>query len=373
MNKVTWYKLVRIAQKDNGVIAYAGSEPLYRVWLPSKIASLCEYMKKELDPFLSLLAGGDISEEEWNKYPTIKKDEDVKPLPPVSIVVDATRNSPNCSAREKTISRIVLHNTYGNYADSVDWLCNPEAEASAHLVISRTGKVTRLVPDNKAAWHAGNRGINHESIGIEIEATPTNTGMTAIQEACLIAWINHFATLYKVDASRIEGHRKFSATSCPVLIWDTEGELRTWVAKIFGKVSKPIEEPKKLLGTFKFNRKDDIQLTTNFHSSEVQCKCGVCGVQTINMDLLNLLQKLRVKVGSPIIITSAYRCTTHNSRVGGVFNSLHIKGNAVDIYVEGMSTSTLAGHAKSVGFNGGFGYGSNFLHLDVGDFGEWTY
>ena len=50
----------------------------------------------------------------------------------------------------------VLHYTAGASAESsVRWLCNPEAKASAHLVIGRDGSITQLVAFDRKAWHAG--------------------------------------------------------------------------------------------------------------------------------------------------------------------------------------------------------------------------
>ncbi len=57
-------------------------------------------------------------------------------------------------------------------------------------------------------------------------------------------------------------------------------------------------------------------------------------------NMLNLvvycLQPLRDKIAKPIIITSGFRNSLVNSLVGGVNNSQHTKGQAVDIVVDGM-------------------------------------
>jgi len=83
---------------------------------------------------------------------------------------------------------IVLHDTASrlNGDSAVNWLCNPLAKASAHLVVYRDGTVVQLVPFNAKAWHAGksslNRrpGVNNFSIGIEIvnpgKLTPVGNG-----------------------------------------------------------------------------------------------------------------------------------------------------------------------------------------------------
>lgn len=71
---------------------------------------------------------------------------------------------------------IIVHDTAGalNAEGSVAWLCNPKAEASAHFVISREGKVHQLISTNLKAWHAGVsqlhgvHNVNGFSIGIEL-------------------------------------------------------------------------------------------------------------------------------------------------------------------------------------------------------------
>jgi len=47
--------------------------------------------------------------------------------------------------------------------------------------------------------------------------------------------------------------------------------------------------------------------------------------------VLNTLEPLRELCGHPIQITSGFRCEALNKAVGGVPNSQHIKGEAVDI------------------------------------------
>lgn len=71
---------------------------------------------------------------------------------------------------------LVLHYTASRSADAaIDWLCNPTAKASAHLVVGRDGSVTQLAPFNVKTWHAGIShwegltGLNQYSIGIEMD------------------------------------------------------------------------------------------------------------------------------------------------------------------------------------------------------------
>jgi len=71
---------------------------------------------------------------------------------------------------------LIIHYTAGSSADgSIAWLRNPQAQASAHLVIGRDGSITQMVPFNRCAWHAGKSqwggrsGLNNFSIGIELD------------------------------------------------------------------------------------------------------------------------------------------------------------------------------------------------------------
>ncbi|HYP40636.1 MAG TPA: N-acetylmuramoyl-L-alanine amidase [Chloroflexia bacterium] len=71
---------------------------------------------------------------------------------------------------------LIMHYTAGrSAAESIGWLTNPAAQASAHLVIARSGAITQLVPFDKVAWHAGASkwkglvGMNNHSIGIELD------------------------------------------------------------------------------------------------------------------------------------------------------------------------------------------------------------
>ncbi len=71
---------------------------------------------------------------------------------------------------------LIMHFTSGRSAQSsVDWFLDPEAKASAHVVIGRDGKITQCVPFNRVAWHAGKskweglEGMNQYSLGIELD------------------------------------------------------------------------------------------------------------------------------------------------------------------------------------------------------------
>jgi N-acetylmuramoyl-L-alanine amidase len=85
------------------------------------------------------------------------------------------RNTPNRGGR-LAAQYLVFHYTAGSSAkSSADWLCNPAAKASAHLVLGREGEIIQLAPLNVVTWHAGIShwagltGMNNHSIGIEMD------------------------------------------------------------------------------------------------------------------------------------------------------------------------------------------------------------
>lgn len=65
---------------------------------------------------------------------------------------------------------------------------------------------------------------------------------------------------------------------------------------------------------------------------EVACHCGACDGGIVRPEVLDLFERIRHEAGDqPITITSGYRCQRWNASVGGVPNSYHTKGLAIDM------------------------------------------
>ncbi len=114
-------------------------------------------------------------------------------------------------------------------------------------------------------------------------------------------------------------------------------------------------------------------LSQNFNRSEFACKCG-CGFATVDAELLEVLQIVRVKFESSVTINSACRCDMHNKKVGGTKGSKHKKGIAADIVVSAIDQSYV--YAYLIGaFPDKYGIGKykSFTHIDVrADKARWT-
>ena len=85
--------------------------------------------------------------------------------------------SPNHDARPDgaPVDMLILHYTgMASGAAAIARLRDPEAKVSAHYVVEEDGRILRLVPEDRRAWHAGvshwrgETGLNARSIGIEV-------------------------------------------------------------------------------------------------------------------------------------------------------------------------------------------------------------
>ena len=67
------------------------------------------------------------------------------------------------------VQLIVIHDIEGTYGSAIQHFQDPNAEASAHYVVSDAGQITQMVHEHDIAWHAGNWDYNTRAIGIEHE------------------------------------------------------------------------------------------------------------------------------------------------------------------------------------------------------------
>ena len=104
--------------------------------------------------------------------------------------------------------------------------------------------------------------------------------------------------------------------------------------------------------------------------SETAIKNNINNMPDINsldnmLDLITYcLQPIRDKIKKPMIITSGYRCPQVNKLVGGVSNSQHTKGQAVDFIVHGMGIKSVIDFIKYSGIE--------FDQL-INEYGNWVH
>jgi uncharacterized protein YcbK (DUF882 family) len=111
----------------------------------------------------------------------------------------------------------------------------------------------------------------------------------------------------------------------------------------------------------KYQKGDRTKLSANFMAKEFDCSCSKCSETLIDLDHVAKLQQLREDLNSPIRITSAYRCESHNTAVGGSKNSQHKLGTATDIQVDDMDPSEVQDDCEHFD---GLGRYETFTHID---------
>jgi N-acetylmuramoyl-L-alanine amidase len=126
------------------------------------------------------------------------------------------RPSPNHDERRRPISMVVLHYTDMLSADeAIARLCDPEAGVSCHYLVTRTGEVVRMVPEERRAWHAGRsywRGItdvNDDSIGIELDNPGHTNGYEPFSDAqvdALIPLLSDIMQRRHITRGNVVGH-----------------------------------------------------------------------------------------------------------------------------------------------------------------------
>lgn len=112
---------------------------------------------------------------------------------------------------------------------------------------------------------------------------------------------------------------------------------------------------------------NNVQVGPHFRVKEFACKDGST-ITFIDDYMVTILEILRKELGNkPIIITSGYRTPTHNAKVGGAKYSYHMRGMAVDIKVNGVSTKKVAKALDKLVEGCGIIVYESWVHFDTRD------
>lgn len=100
----------------------------------------------------------------------------------------------------------------------------------------------------------------------------------------------------------------------------------------------------------------------------IACSCGQCGGFPVEPKekLMRLADAVREAAGKPMVPTSTVRCKKHNLEVGGVSNSRHLLGQAMDFQIPGMTANQillLVKSQKNVAYT--YAIDANTVHMDV--------
>lgn len=143
-----------------------------------------------------------------------------------------------------------------------------------------------------------------------------------------------------------------------------------------GRMYTPAEVENAETGTFW----DEIKY---FRREEFRCQCGgkYCDgfpAEPVE-ETVRLADEIRRRAGVPLNVNSGVRCKQHNADVGGVSNSLHLTGQAIDLAPIGGSISVARlqdiaeqVQAEKMPNRGGFGRYDWGVHIDNGKYSRWN-
>lgn len=102
----------------------------------------------------------------------------------------------------------------------------------------------------------------------------------------------------------------------------------------------------------------------------IACPCGRCGGFPVEPaeKLMRLADSVRDAAGKPMIPTSTVRCKAHNADVGGVWNSRHMLGHAMDFRIQGLTAAqSLAIVRQQSGVVYAYAIDGQHVHMDIGN------
>ena len=103
-----------------------------------------------------------------------------------------------------------------------------------------------------------------------------------------------------------------------------------------------------------------------FSPGEFECKCGCACATQVDPHLLRLADTVRAHFNAPCIVSSGIRCKSHNQKVGGVADSRHLSGKAMDFRIQGKTAlETLSLVQKLPGVRYAYAIDRNYVHMDV--------
>lgn len=126
---------------------------------------------------------------------------------------------------------------------------------------------------------------------------------------------------------------------------------------------KSQEQVEKGIVEYSLAKDGEKYIAKNFQVEEFRCKDGSDKI-LIDVDFVrDKLQKIRDHFEKPVTFNSAYRTEAHNKKEKGEKNSYHVKGQAFDIVVKGVTPSEVAKYAQKIGVPGIIQY-NTFTHVD---------
>ena len=167
--------------------------------------------------------------------------------------------------------------------------------------------------------------------------------MTQYQQQCLLRYLGYEQELSEATAAFQAAHGL-----------ESDG--------IFGPLTKA-----KILQVI--CREEDWSGIRYFSRGEFACKCGrFCNGFPAEPEekLVRIADGVREYFGAAAIVTSGVRCAVHNANVGGVSNSRHLSGKAMDFRITGRNAGEVLDYVNRLAdVRYAYAIDAQHIHMDI--------
>ena len=188
--------------------------------------------------------------------------------------------------------------------------------------------------------------------------------MTIKQKQCLLEYLGYYDPENSNEMNNVDG------------LWGpaSEGATRRFQSDygldadgIFGPMTEA--KIKDVIATGELPKVDWNEVKY-FDKNEFRCNCGgkYCTGFPVEPQpqLVKVADRVRGHFGSAALISSGVRCETHNANVGGVSNSRHLYGKAMDFRISGKTAAQVLAYVQTQPeIRYAYDIDGTYVHMDV--------
>lgn len=199
--------------------------------------------------------------------------------------------------------------------------------------------------------------------------------MTDIQKQCLLVYLGY-------DTGGVDGiwgdkSRQATETFQKDYGLDPDGVFGdatlARIKEVIATGEQPTSQPQQPQKAADSGGEDWWQTIRYWTREEFKCRCGeyhapYCNGYPAEPDrkLVELADRTRAHFGLPGIRSSGIRCQRHNRDCGGVSNSRHLLGKALDFRIQGKPSSEVLVYVQTLpGIRYAYAIDGDYIHMDV--------
>lgn len=243
-------------------------------------------------------------------------------------------------------------------------------EASDKVLVSyeRPADMGDAVKNKRAGFGMAFYNQYAGQTGFSAATDADSSGMTPGQKQCLLAYLGYYGgpvngiwTDECKDATT-RFQKDFGGIAVDGIVGPETGKALTH-AVAYGMTAKNTVESE-----------DDFWAGIKYWSrDEFKCRCGeyhdpYCNGFPVEPDhtLVELADDVRGHFGRPGYRSSGIRCAQHNTDSGGVSNSRHLRGKALDFRIEGHTAAQVLAYVKTLSkVRYAYDIDGTYVHMDV--------